>query len=154
MIRQVILIVSFIVFISCNTDVNKVAIKQELSSDIIREQREICDANFDVFFGKFKNDSVFQRNHIKFPLKDSHLDDDYDKVLISQMTYSNYTFIDFNSHKNAMKQEYDKFTVEIKKEGDNVSYLMRSYDNGISTDIKFNFIDGCWFLTEIKDTST
>jgi hypothetical protein len=115
---------------------------------------EGCDTDFDVFFEKFSLDSVFQKEHIKFPLKRSHLDNDYQDFVSEDVTESEYHFMDFASHKNGMKQEYDKYTVEITEGKDTVAYFMKGYDNSIMINITFSFFDGCWYLVEIEDAST
>lgn len=114
----------------------------------------ICDTDFDVFFKKFESDSVFQKEHIKFPLKNSYLDDNYENFIREDITEAKYRFLDFASDKDAMKQEYDKYTVEVTKHEDTVDYLLRGYDNGIMINITFSFINGCWYLIEIEDAST
>ena len=42
---------------------------------------EVCDTDFNVFFKKFSKDSVFQKKHVKFPLKNSFLDDNYQNMV-------------------------------------------------------------------------
>lgn len=115
---------------------------------------EECDSDFDVFFKKFAVDSVFQKSHIKFPLKNSRLDDDYQNIIREDIPLSKYTFIDFDIHKDAMKQEFDKFNVEVEKHKDSVFYFMKGYDNGIMTEIKFSYDGSCWKMVEIIDEST
>lgn len=151
------LLVAFLAVAGCKKEV-------EIKDDIVVEDgivvmptaisRQDCDKDFDVFFEKFSNDSVFQRKHVKFPLKSSHLDNDYHDMIREDITFVKYRFMDFKGHKDAMKQEYDKFTVETIKKKDTINYLLKGDDNGIYIEVKFAFENDCWYLVAIEDSST
>lgn len=142
-----VVIIMMMLFVSC--DDNKKTVKMPISF-----KQENCDADFDIFFKKFASDSVFQKLHVKFPLRNSHLNDDYNDMIRKDIPLSKYTFIDFGRHKDAMKHEYDKFNVEVKKSKDSVFYFMKGYDNGIMTEMKFYYDGSCWKMVEIVDQST
>lgn len=114
-----------------------------------------CDTDFDVFFKKFRSDSVFQKKHVRFPLKNTFLDSEgMYEVIRQDVTPAKYKFLDFTGDEEAAHMENGAFTIKIEKQKDSVFYLARGIDNGIHTDIKFAFINGCWYLVAIEDAST
>jgi flagellar hook assembly protein FlgD len=46
------------------------------------------------------------------------------------------------------------YKVNIKKEKDSVYYNLTGIDNGIATVVKFSFMNGCWYMVAIEDSST
>jgi hypothetical protein len=114
-----------------------------------------CDADFDTFFKKFQTDSIFQREHIKFPLKNTYLNSGGDyEVVRKDITILTHKFLDFATDKEAAAMENGAFTIAIEKQKDSVFYQTRGIDNGIHADIKFAFKYGCWYLVAIEDSST
>jgi len=136
-----VLIVTTILFFSCGKK-EKIHMRMPASHRV-----EKCDADFDVFFKKFASDSVFQKMHTKFPLKNSHLDDDYHNMVREDIPLSKYTFADFSNN----SELYD---IDFMKKSDSLFYRYRGRDNGIYGTIKFAFENGCWKMVEIIDEST
>jgi hypothetical protein len=120
----------------------------------VRHSQEKCDADFDVFFEKFKRDSVFQKKHVKFPLKNTFLNSEgMYEVVREDITLEKYHFLDFTKDKES-EREPGGFKVYLKSEKDTMFYSYRGVDNGINGDIKFVFINDCWCLVAIEDSST
>jgi hypothetical protein len=113
-----------------------------------------CDADFESFFKKFAADSVYQMKHIKFPLKDSYLSDDYSETVTDYIELKDCKYFDFRKDEDAYKKETGAYTVKVEKKQDTVSYNWRGVDNGIYIDFKFVFTNGCWQMVEISDNST
>ncbi|WP_417352390.1 DUF4348 domain-containing protein [Flavobacterium alkalisoli] len=147
------LLIILVVAVGCNKEVKTV--KEDSTNTIAVEtlpsSKEDCDENFDAFFIRFQNDSVFQKNHVKFPLKNTFLDNDYVNVIREDILRDKYRFNDFENDKTA-----EDYTVNLKQEknNDTVYYSYRGIDNGIFIDIKFLQINGCWYLVAIEDSST
>ena len=49
--------------------------KREKENQDINKHEIFCDSDFDVFFEKFKIDSLYQKEHIEFPLKLTYYED-------------------------------------------------------------------------------
>tara|TARA_B100001105_G_C22284724_1_gene396855 strand:- start:430 stop:897 length:468 start_codon:yes stop_codon:yes gene_type:complete len=154
--KQLFLVCSLLLLFSCDKKQEK-TIEMPAPEKHFKEayKEDPCDTDFDVFFKKFQSDSIFQRQHVKFPLKNTYLNSDGDyEVLRKDITVLNYRFLDFTKDEEAAKAENGAFTINIEKEKDSVFYQARGIDNGIHEDIKFAFIDGCWYLVAIEDSST
>ncbi len=144
--RHILLIILLMILACCN--------KARVGNNAI-VAKEICDTDFDTFFKKFQSDSIFQRSHVKFPLKNTYLNSNGDyEVVREDITILKYKFLDFTGDKEAAAMENGAFTIGIEKQKDSVFYQARGVDNGIHADIKFTLIDGCWYLVAIEDSST
>ena len=106
-----------------------------------------CDADFNDFIKKFKNDTIFQVNHVKFPLVNSYLDDNYDKVIRDDIAKDQFEIIDFSKHNELYK-------LDFKQHHDSLFYRYRGTNNGIYVVMKFAFENDCWCLVAIEDSST
>ncbi|SNY94789.1 DUF4348 domain-containing protein [Flagellimonas pacifica] len=129
--------------------------KEENVAKVI-EMDKNCDQTFDDFFERFAKDSVFQKNRVKYPMKDSYIESlDPTVIKVDSITYKKYIYLDFTRDKEAMKNKYGKYTVETKIIKDSlIHYFWFGYDNGIHVTYKFSLINGCWYLVEILDEST
>lgn len=132
---------------------------QEIHETKIEKPKEKVFADiedFDAFFKKFSQDSIFQKNRTKFPLKIAY----YEDVTESEDLTIRYTRemetapIDFTKDALAMNKETDKFTFKIEKTADGMIYKRIGYDNGIYISYVFSLSGNSWFLSEIIDEST
>ena len=161
---KIILISSVILLLSCKnktTDIsskekNSDSVKIEKINDSTKTQSfKNCDETFEEFFGQFAKDSIFQVNRIKYPLKWKYLNDVTDEELtIELVKYGSFNYIDFTNDEEAYKNEYNKYSIDIDKNKDQVLYTLHGIDNGIYVIYKFNLIEDCWYLVEIEDEST
>jgi hypothetical protein len=139
--------------------------KEEKKNEIIPQKKELekniqieeeCLQDFEQFFEEFAKDSIFQKEHVKFPFKyyfhEDIMSDKFSIEIVKSKIF--YKFIDFTKDQKAMESEYDRFTVEKNETKDTVIYKRIGYDNGINIEYKFNLINGCWYLISITDTST
>jgi len=171
-----IIILSLIFLISCknnkagNTDEivdvkdsvfdMKSTIKKSLKTDVllsIKTPKNCNEISFEVFFERFGKDSLFQKQRVKYPLKESYIESLDPTIIKTDTIYniSEYKYIDFIKDKDGMKREYEKYSIEIEKiDNENIYYKNLGYDNGIHIIFKFKLIAGCWFLVEILDEST
>jgi hypothetical protein len=112
-------------------------------------KEEIKETDFDIFFEKYRSDSIFQINRTKFPLKTSNLE--LEEITT---TFTQKRDWKFNNFEDNRKTEYDQY--EYVKEIGNanlVLYEMRGIDNGILVIYKFTFTNQEWILEEIEDAS-
>ncbi len=134
---------------------NSLEDKDKVESIIENSKENYCRNNFDVFFKLFSSNDVFQRNNVKFPLSISYIKD-LETNEIGYEKYENkrkWKFIDFSEDKDAIHRESDKFET-ITFTHDNFKYYKQiGIDNGILVIYKFELINGCWKLTEVKDES-
>ena len=114
-----------------------------------------CNTDFDIFFKKFQTDSIFQRRHVKFPLKTTFLNLEGDlSIMREDITEDKYSFSEFKNDKEVGDTGNGLYKVNILKEKDSVYYQINGVDNGIGTKVTFAFIDGCWYMIAVEDTST
>ncbi len=145
------LLIAFSIFAckKANTEV-------ETSEKEIAVSEKECDTNFNLIYKKFKSDSVFQKSHIKFPLKNSYLDFTVDKtvVVIEDIPLKEYEFMDFKSGEEKAKSPFPEYKIVIEKQKDTVFYQYIGIENGINTNVIFTLDKDCWYLVEIEDQST
>lgn len=108
---------------------------------------------FEVFFEKFKLDSVFQLERVSFPFSSESLDTDSDKYIVSHVQKDNWTFADFNYDGSIATRGLDPYTQEAKVQRDKAVIEIRGVDNGIWIDYTFEKHDGKWLLISEKDSS-
>lgn len=115
-----------------------------------------CHENFKQFFEQFKNDSVFQKSHVKFPLRTSFLSPDpqSDELIIEFLKENQYQIIDFSQDEEAWKKELNAYKVEWEQQDNKVLYQLIGIDNGIYESYEFQCKDGDWFLASIENAST
>jgi hypothetical protein len=128
--------------------------KKEVKKNI--QIKEECSQDFDQFFKKFAKDSVYQKEHIKFPLKYLFYDNYQYEILTTKLinNKSAYKYVDFSEDFKAMQLEIEKFTVEKEKTKEGLIYKHVGYDNGLYMSYEFKIIGKCWYLIKITDQST
>jgi hypothetical protein len=158
--KSILLLTTTFFILSCNEVKKK---SQELQKDEFNKPKEIkkisnedCVTNFEIFFERFAEDSTYQKKCIKFPLNiyfhEDLMSDNFSVEVIKNQT--DFEYIDFTKDHLAMKNEYDKFTVEKEIKKDRLIYKRLGYDNGIHIEYEFKLINGCWYLIKIIDQSS
>jgi hypothetical protein len=110
--------------------------------------------NFDIFFEKFTNDSVFQKQRIKYPFKMAFFEAELENPEIEYYDNSNITYLNFKYKPDYAKREIDAYTQQVKFYKDTARIELRGVDNGIFIDVDFITINGIWFCLQLIDTST
>lgn len=112
--------------------------------------KSVPDFEFIDFLTSFSNDSVFQINHIKFPLPESYADSekDYETVKkdITQNEWGHIKIVDSNDKLLVLSN------IDTKNKYRNVFY--RGVENGIWVKFTFEKISGNWKLIKLEDYST
>ncbi|HMV90343.1 MAG TPA: DUF4348 domain-containing protein [Cyclobacteriaceae bacterium] len=115
------------------------------------------DERFEIFFEKFKLDSVFQHVRVQFPFLDErvNLDNDSgpDEFITDSIEEDDWTFANFNYDESIAKRGLDAYTQEVKVEKDRAVIEIRGVDNGIWIDYYFERQNGKWVLISGKDSS-
>ncbi|MCQ6958508.1 DUF4348 domain-containing protein [Mucilaginibacter aquariorum] len=101
-------------------------------------------ADFDSFFKKFKSDSVYQVEHIKFPIKITVTEDDRDSVTYIKKNKWHYVRLTNNKEDIYKKARSNKNSVTVQ-------YTVE--DTGILMSFDFAYRDGKWRLTSATDSS-
>lgn len=101
---------------------------------------DFTDKNFEIFYDKFKSDSIFQMNHIKFPIKGQY--EDYKKE--KKWNKKKWPLMTWDFRK-VMLESLDRISIEQ----DSVKFFYGSYcvDCGFSFEMQFDKIGDAWFLT-------
>jgi hypothetical protein len=104
--------------------------------------------NFNEFFEKFKSDSLFQVNRVKFPWKIPT--EDGEELTINKTEWQHSSF---DYQEEFATRSIDAYTQETRTYGDTVRIELRGVDNGIHVDFIFATIDNKWFLVSEEDLS-
>jgi hypothetical protein len=127
--------------ISCGTK------KTDFASNQINDEE-----TFDDFFNKFRSDSIFQIERVKFPLAlvtwnigDNLMTDNIDR--------DDWRHLRLEYKNEFATREIDAYTQETKIYTDSATIQLRGVDNGIHLDYVFNKINGKWILIIERDYS-
>lgn len=123
---------------SANKSVLKIEIKK---SDIIQ------DEDFENFFERFNNDSIFQVSRVDFPIKVIELDTDNLKEDTLELNQTNYYF-------QEIAKESRDYNIEKSISKDSTKIILKGIDNGIYKEIFFFMDNGKWKLKTWSDLST
>ena len=104
--------------------------------------------NFNEFFEKFKSDSLFQVNRVKFPWEIPT--EDGEEIFIDKTDWQHSSFY---YEEDFATRLVDAYTQEIRTYGDTVKIEHRGVGNAIHIDFVFAKIGNKWFLVSEKDLS-
>lgn len=111
-----------------------------------------CEIDFLTFFEKFKNDTVFQKTHVKFPYILYYSDEDFPLDMMEDVIYKeNYSSIDFSEPMYTYPHTKSPFSIDFNMKKDSVFCIKQSTLNKTIINYKFALIKGCWYLVEIED---
>lgn len=102
--------------------------------------------SFEEFKKKFISDSVFQKNHIAFPLYVANYDIDAAGFISSRLSANDWAYMNFE-----LKKQY---SFKIKSVGDTIKMNVQMAENGVSVDYLFTIIKNNWMLVGVLDQST
>ena len=122
----------------------------ELKTDTIEKVvlNEGSKENFDDFLYKFMEDSLYQFDRIKFPLKTDDVERP-DKIFIEK---KDWKFTKLYSDNEYKVQTYDNFEAKLGDTDERV-IAWEGVGNGIRIRLIFQRIDGLWYLIESIDHS-
>ncbi|MDJ1468636.1 DUF4348 domain-containing protein [Cytophagaceae bacterium DM2B3-1] len=107
---------------------------------------------FDPFFQKFSKDSIYQKQHISFPLP--YYEWDIENKLSEEIINRNqWKFINFSKDKYMSSREIDAYTQVSVQKKDTLIYIRNGIDNGIRIEYFFTQKDKMWYLVKIIDKS-
>lgn len=110
----------------------------------VHNPTKLKEETFDIFFNKFKVDSVTQKSRIVFPLNNIHKTDEGEMIKVinkNDWKYTNFLLIKkLILTKKVLNQEKVSMLLSIEDTGVNVNYI-------------FEKKAGQWWLTSIVDDS-
>lgn len=127
--------------------------KETISSSITNNERNNIKSesyNFGDFAKRFTTDSVFQINHIKFPLEDVSIEldeENNDNTSTSYIKKSEWKYYSFPD------TIYDGIKLEHPIDTTNFTYTELGVDTGVRIDYYFEKIGTQWLLIKIEDSS-
>lgn len=142
-------------FSSCKTNNQKAENIQSSQQEFtVPSDIDIVDLDFNSFIEKFSQDSAFQLDRTRFPLKIKQYDIENDKDTIIYEQRSAFQMMDFRQKKS--EGSYDRWKQEIvlDKNQSKATIEIRGIENGIVVDYNFEKKDGKWMLFSIDDSST
>jgi hypothetical protein len=126
----------------CSDNASKTAVEKKAGT--LKKAAVSEPADFDVFFKKFKSDSVYQKAHINFPIKIIVTEDERDSVTYIKENKWHYVRLTNNKEDIYKKAQSNKNSVTIQ-------YTVE--DTGILMSFDFTYIEGKWRLTSATDSS-
>jgi len=106
--------------------------------------------NLEAFLYQFSNDSIFRKEHIKFPLKYEHLDYDNDYEIITDYLTEENTF-EYNFFNNNNFVFFHSTAICNEK---HILIYLRGIDTGWNSRYYFEKFNNVWKLIEENDYST
>ena len=126
-----------LLFSACGTQSNESKSKDSLSNE-----------TFNEFFDKFRKDSLFQIERVKFPWIIPSENGESIVINKTQWLHANFDY-----HDSLAERKIDAYTQRISTYGDTVKIELRGVDNGLHIDFVFAKIHDKWFLYSEKDLS-
>lgn len=112
------------------------------------------EESFEFFLERFSSDSVYQIDHVNFPLFYEYLNDLYE-VESRAISKSNYMLLNFRDDHLARKREADAYEIKVLKlSKEKVTYIRSGIDNGMLIEFHFELHNGEWYLFKIFNRST
>lgn len=139
------IIFSFVVLASCTNQTKETAAK-DIKNDSLKTERK--DYSFVDFFKEFSEDSVFQKEHIKFPLENTYIfdvEDECDSTLYWQKSEWQYI--------NMKDTVIDGIEYVHEIDTTNNTITIHGIDTGILIEYYFSKSGNQWMLTKIEDHS-
>ncbi len=153
--KYFLLLIITVLFTACKNEKTIIHIEKPKEVEVV-EKDTSWHNEFIVFFDKFAIDSVYQKEHVQYPLKEMYHQlnsNGNDSVITLYTNKIEYEYLDFTNDKTAKLRESDAYTVEIEKNTDTIYYSLRGINNGIYSDFKFIYNENSWRLFEIEDQS-
>lgn len=108
---------------------------------------------FDEFIIRFKSDSLFQKERIKFPLKWTAYNLSNDKLEDYEILKEQWNYEKFDDR--SQPDTYDRYSIEIERiKGNKVHLIKKGIDNGIRIVYCFVAQRDIWNLGRVIDYST
>jgi hypothetical protein len=118
---------------------------KETKKEPIMNNTQVLSEDFNSFISRFSKNKEFQKNRIKFPLKNKQLDIETNEYFIQTIQKKDWIYFDMSAKKFIKKVQKmnEKYVIIIQLEGTgvNVSYFFEKNKN-------------LWYLTSIVDEST
>lgn len=133
-----------------------IACKEGKEEDMRPQNEVFCDTDFDVFFKKFRSDSLYQKEHIKSPLKAGYYEETKEKEVYKVEEHISYANMDrmlvLPSKEVSMTEQLD-FQESISQIKDTMHYSFNR--QGTFRIVSYSFVleKDCWFLLKIFDDS-
>jgi hypothetical protein len=108
--------------------------------------------NFMIFIKRFFSDSIFQRNRIISPLQIYDLDRDKFWSIILKEPADTLKIVYGNKWKfhQSLVTDTSHYEIQIKSSPNQVIYVERGTNFGLSTIYKFKLINFVWYLVRIE----
>ena len=135
--------------VSCGTKTNDTTTDKDVDS----VKTSLNEEDFGDFFDRFKTDSLFQIERVKFPMTTKSWNIDEDKPTTDKIEIVSWRHLRFEYKDEYAKREIDAYTQEEKVFADSAKLELRGVDNGILIDYDFIKVNGQWFLVSEKDYS-
>lgn len=114
-------------------------------------ENKIDKRDFVEFIKRFSTDSLFQQLSIKYPVKITQYQLDFDTDTIMYRSNGELEMMDLRENKNVHNEWSQHIVVESNTAA---TVEARGLENGIMVDYIFKKDKGKWMLVEIRDSST
>lgn len=111
--------------------------------------------NFSEFLKRFREDSVFQKSRVDFPLPQDILENvDDDRYNTEKIKAEDWHYANFRYDPSFATRELDAYTERIVKEQNRIKMIYEGVDNGINIILEFELQNNQWMLVRWSDLST
>lgn len=149
------ILISLILF-SCNSEIKNTDKKDNsniLNKNHIIEKEKNLIEDFDVFFERYRRDSVFQKERTNDVLLFFSYPDE-ENLKVSKHTKEDFDFFDYTEDDLAYNKESNAYKVKLEVETDSIIYYRLGIDNGIHMFEVYKVVkNDKWYLTAIHDYS-
>ena len=111
------------------------------------------EEKFEEFFYKFKTDSLFQIDRVKFPLPIESWDIDENNLMMEEILRNDWRHLNFEYKEEYATRSVDAYKQEIRIFTDSAKIELRGIDNGIHVDYLFHYLSEQWYLVLERDYS-
>ena len=143
-----------IIICSCNNSNDEKKLTPPVSDNIIISDHDSLE-NFNAFFKRFKEDSTFQIERIKFPLESEYSEQTSRNFKLKKkfINSKDWKFDTFQWDSSYAKRETDAYNQRVKSSGDTTKVLWEGVSNGINIELAFILVDKKWYLLKYSDYS-
>lgn len=136
---KLVFVLIFLLLQGCNIKSEKE--KRHISKNVSVPSKQFVNDQFDKFYSIFIADSVFQMNHIAFPLEGGIIYCDS----VQKFTKSNWKPINGNFLKRIIKED----SLVISSTDNQIELKLIRPEIGVLNELKFKKIDGVWYLFSV-----
>lgn len=114
---------------------------RKAEAEDVTARLELKDKGFEAFYGRFISDPAYQVAHLRFPMEGGYSGHDDEREWMPK----DWPVMRWDMRDVSLKETPDD-TIVLEEKGDTVSYGLYCGGCGFSLEIRFEKLDGEWWL--------